>query len=277
MPIRRLRNLCFTVNNYRPEHFSGLLRGDRFSYIIIGKEVGTSGTPHLQGYAELDAAYGFNTVRSMFPAGTHIEARRGSQAQAIEYCKKDGRFEESGEPRSQGRRNDLEDIRTMLTEGKSDLDIAMEHFGSWVRYRKSFTAFRHLLLSTEIPETRTVDFFCGATGTGKSKLAQETLPDAYWHSTGKWFQDYSGQDFVIFDDLRPGDFSIGELLRLCDPHPKPIRVEYKGGAVLWCASKIIITTNIDIDEWFTEAASQDRDAFRRRVRVKRFFINPLQQ
>lgn len=263
------RNICFTVNNYHESDFERLIDCDDFGYIVIGREVGESGTPHLQGYCELIKRTSFTSARRFFPAGTHIEGRKGTQAQAIKYCKKDGIFRERGEPRAQGRRHDLELIRSEIDAGASELDIATDHFNSWCRYRKSFDAYRCLLLSKSIPDSRVTHFWYGSTGTGKSRLAADTYPDAYWHSTGKWFQDYRGQEVVIFDDLRPGVFTIGELLRLTDPHPKPIRVEFKGGSCFWCASVIIITTNTPLDEWFT-ADNSDVDAFRRRVRVKRF-------
>jgi hypothetical protein len=49
----RYRNICFTLNNYTSQEYEALLYNDNFKYVIIGKEVGESGTPHLQGYGEL--------------------------------------------------------------------------------------------------------------------------------------------------------------------------------------------------------------------------------
>jgi len=50
---RQFRNFVFTLNNYSEEEHETLLKCDSFKYIIIGREIGDSGTPHLQGYAEL--------------------------------------------------------------------------------------------------------------------------------------------------------------------------------------------------------------------------------
>lgn len=44
---------------------------------------------HIQGYLELNKQTVFNTVVKMFPCVVHVEARRGSQLQAIQYCSKE--------------------------------------------------------------------------------------------------------------------------------------------------------------------------------------------
>lgn len=53
MPSGYSRAICLTINNYVDEEVvQKLLNDDRFSYIVVGREVGASGTPHLQCYAE---------------------------------------------------------------------------------------------------------------------------------------------------------------------------------------------------------------------------------
>lgn len=44
----KCRNYCFTLNNYKEEDIEKLLKSD-VKYITFQKEVGDSGTPHLQG------------------------------------------------------------------------------------------------------------------------------------------------------------------------------------------------------------------------------------
>ena len=59
---QRYRNLVFTVNNYTEADFNRLLSHEHFKYVIIGKEVGENGTPHLQGYAEQSKQMRFNAI-----------------------------------------------------------------------------------------------------------------------------------------------------------------------------------------------------------------------
>jgi len=103
---------CFTLNNYdsdAEELISGFFVAD-CKYGVFGREVGDSGTPHLQGFFVLDCtgSRSLDWVRSRFPVhGVHFEAARGSTVQAATYCKKDGDFHEFGQPSEPGRRNDL--------------------------------------------------------------------------------------------------------------------------------------------------------------------------
>ena len=57
---------------------------------IIGKEVGESGTPHLQGYIEFN-----KKVRALsvgLPVGIHWEKSKGNRTSNIAYCSKDGDY-----------------------------------------------------------------------------------------------------------------------------------------------------------------------------------------
>ena len=96
-----------------------LLSNPAFKYIIIGKETGSSGTPHLQGYAELNSQMRINTTKAKINDKMHTEERYGTQQQAIEYCKKDGESLEAGSRRIRGERTDLLKIKTQIKEGVS--------------------------------------------------------------------------------------------------------------------------------------------------------------
>jgi hypothetical protein len=49
---QRFRNIVFTVNNYTESEYTDLLMSDAFIYMIIDKEIGEQGTPHLKEYSE---------------------------------------------------------------------------------------------------------------------------------------------------------------------------------------------------------------------------------
>jgi len=65
-------------------------------YWIIGREVGESGTPHLQGYVSLRKRRTFVYVRDKLSNRCHLESSRGTARQNREYCIKGGNFVEGG-------------------------------------------------------------------------------------------------------------------------------------------------------------------------------------
>lgn len=89
----RLRKACFTLNNWKPEEFTQLLKvfKNRSIKYVIGKEVADSGTPHLQGYVEFGRQYSHKQCREMIPRA-HIERAKGTRKQNVVYCSKEGNF-----------------------------------------------------------------------------------------------------------------------------------------------------------------------------------------
>lgn len=75
-------------------------------------ETGASGTPHWQGYIELNKAVRLTSMRDWLP-GAHFEQRRGTREEARSYCMKEegrqaGPFERGDwQAGGQGRRSDL--------------------------------------------------------------------------------------------------------------------------------------------------------------------------
>lgn len=89
----RSRSWCFTLNNYTEKNLSQCLeyfRAKKFTF-IIGKEVGESGTPHLQGYLRNKNQISFSTLQKALP-GAHLEAALGDQESNYIYCSKGGDF-----------------------------------------------------------------------------------------------------------------------------------------------------------------------------------------
>jgi hypothetical protein len=89
----RSRKWCFTWNNYTQEDTDTLhtyLLGDKkIKNYIVEKEVGESGTPHLQGYLEYNNAITGSSIRKQVSTKAHFEVCGGSRADNYQYCSKD--------------------------------------------------------------------------------------------------------------------------------------------------------------------------------------------
>lgn len=118
------KHWVFTLNNYTHDEQARIVSGaplpddpngdqSTFSYLVIGREVGRNGTPHLQGFLSLRTKLRLRAVKALPGLGrAHLEISRGTVAQAATYCKKDGDFDEYGTPtNSQGKRSEWEALR----------------------------------------------------------------------------------------------------------------------------------------------------------------------
>lgn len=91
----RARYWCFTVNNYNESNIWSVLPAGA-DYAILGREVATTGTRHIQGFISFGQRKRFTQVSRIVP-GAHLTVARNVQA-SIEYCKKEGDFVELGAP-----------------------------------------------------------------------------------------------------------------------------------------------------------------------------------
>lgn len=138
--MSRSRSWCFTLNNYTEEDVTALrvfYQAGSVRYLIIGREVGQEGTPHLQGYIVLHNARTLRGLKTILGDRYHLESSKGNSDQNYEYCSKDGDFEEHGErPVSKKKQGELErdrwfQARQLAWEGKFDeidADIYLRYF-----------------------------------------------------------------------------------------------------------------------------------------------------
>lgn len=98
-PPKKYKSWVFVVNNYTAAdciRLDALSAQDKIDYLVYGKEVGDSGTPHLQGYVVWKNRKTFNSCRDCLPFGAHVERQsdRSTVEEAAAYCRKDGEFKE---------------------------------------------------------------------------------------------------------------------------------------------------------------------------------------
>lgn len=133
----RIRNWCFTKFGEAEPPYTKHMR-----YMIYQREkCPTNGKLHWQGYVEFSEGLTMKAIKKIFMDETlHLEPRKGTQLQAIDYCRKSetaviGSQKELGESKNQGSRSDLNSIWEAVESGATKLELLHEFRGN---------AFRHL-------------------------------------------------------------------------------------------------------------------------------------
>lgn len=88
---KRGRFWAFTWNNYTLKDYNSITHWLKkyCNDYRCGKEIGESGTPHLQGYMSFKHQRTFDSLHNQWPK-MHIEFCKGSKKDNIMYCTKDG-------------------------------------------------------------------------------------------------------------------------------------------------------------------------------------------
>lgn len=266
MPSKQVYNVCFTAWK-TPIFFD-----NKFSYMIYGIETcPETGKEHFQGYLECEKKMTFEGIKkTLNDSKVHLEVRKGTQEQAINYCKKDGLWYEYGTPKSQGKRNDLIAMKNDIMQGRKVDDIALEEPNIYHQYGRTLSKIEDLrmrkLFRTEAPE---VVWYFGATGVGKSHKAYENYnSDTHynWKYDGDWQDGYAQQDIVIINEFR-GSIPYGLLLQLCDKYPYDLRRRNRE-PIPFISKKIIITSCDPPEKVYSKLSMTDSlDQLYRRIEV----------
>lgn len=252
------RNYCFT--SFDQTQTLNLRNSALCKYICWGEEIcPDTGKSHDQGYIELHEPCRITKLKSIAPT-VHFEKRYGTQDDAINYCKKDGKFQEHGEKsKGQGFRTDLEELKENLDNGKDLKYISESNFSCFMKYQKGISQYQ-ILHSKPRDWPTNLEIHVGEPGSGKSHQARERFPNAYWMmrptSEKIWFDGYTNQDTIILDDFY-GWIPWDLLLRLADKYP--LRLETKGGSVECVIKNLIITSNKKPNEWYKNLIKSKTD------------------
>jgi len=250
----RYTRLQITLNNWTPQEYTDLCNWD-VTWMVIGKEVGEDGTPHLQAACIIGKQMTMTAIKNV-PGmkRAHFESMRGSPESNLIYCSKEDPmpFIKGTMPKP-GKRNDLQSAYETLRSGATLREMADQHGVEMIKYSKGFTIVRSLLVGprTEPPK---IIWLYGPTGVGKTRacveFANQHHGGEYWMScaTLQWLDGYDGQPVAILDDFRGKHCTFSFLLRLLDRYP--FRVPFKGGFVEWNPSVIFITCPYSPQEVF---------------------------
>ncbi len=272
----RGRGWVFTINNYSEEQCAFIKDWKTPQYLVVGKEKGANGTPHLQGYAYFANALRASSLQraltngGKWPGAWHSMAFGGPEANK-KYCSKEDLLVEHGEaPTGRGANlsrgnSSLSDFRAAVARGSTADELWETHTSVLIRHVGGAQAcITHYANRREKPVPR-IFVAWGSTGTGKSKWAADSFGrnsrDVYWVSPGWgriWWGGYTQQETVIFDDFTPSQLPLQHFKLLCDRYS--YRVEPKGGQLPFTSTNIVFTSNVDPALWYrTPELEEDED------------------
>lgn len=259
----RTRDFCFTLNNPTEDDTNfvySLPYEPGVRYVVVGYEIGESGTPHYQGYILFENQREFNTVLQ-WNDRWHLECRskHSTSYQAAQYCKKDGDFFEHGDPpqsaEDSGKKGATE--RWALAKAGKFEELDPEH----IKIYEYIHAKYHVVTDRDMLDNL---WIFGPSGCGKSKYVRDKFPTFYNKNCGnKWWDGYAGEEVVLFDDFSPNHAKfIADYMKIwCDHYA--FNAEVKGGMLKIRPKTIIITSQFTLDQCF-EGMPEALEAINRR-------------
>lgn len=252
----------YTINNYTQDDIDWVIKLDCTRH-RCAMEVGEQGTPHLQGMITFRRTYRLAALKKLHDKA-HWEV---AICKDYNYeCKVGNKMVVDVDNRKQGKRTDLDEVATMITEKKSTKEIALAHPTVYIKCFKGIEALQRVMWETERNWEMKVHIRWGEPGVGKTKFIFDNhkSEDIYVKPKNKWWDKYKGQEVVLIDDFDPDhthDFTFDYYLTLFDRYK--MSVEFKGGSCEFCSKIIYITSNFNPKTWFI--GRKNRDAFFRRV------------
>lgn len=159
--MSRARNFCITDNNYGDKDIDIFKSLSCIKYGVLGKEVASTGTPHLQGYIQLKQPKTISALQKVLTnAGLRVSViiARGNWQQNSDYCSKDGDVFEWGEPKKQGSRTDIHSMYQDIKEGKDNYYLQENHTIAYTKYYKACDLMRQNIRENKVKEQLKVQF-----------------------------------------------------------------------------------------------------------------------
>nr|ALC76156.1 replication-associated protein [Brachiaria deflexa-associated circular DNA molecule 1] len=266
MPVEGSKHWCYTLNNYTESEYELIKNVENTTYHVIGKEVGGSGTPHLQGYVVFVNRKRLNGVKKALQCTRlHLEQKRGTPLEASTYCKKDGDYHEAGDlpasPSAAGGDATKQKWKGIIDAARRG-DFAYiedEHPHAFLIYQRQLNAMSQCDDVTR--ENCRGIWIYGPSGCGKTSAVYDMCEAPYLKSPRtKWWDGYTNEKVVILDDVDTECKHQGWHFKQWLDRYK-IHVEYKGGQKKINPEIVIVTSQYLPEHIWNE---EDAKAIRRR-------------
>lgn len=274
---------CFTLNNpaqkgITADGFKKMLQehvdNNRIIYAVFQQEQGNKDhTIHFQGYIQFTTKQRLTWIKNNVDDKAHWTACNGTAEENVAYCTKEdtrmaGPWEVGTlEKKGKGRRTDYELMQKTVVECPhfdQDLINKCMVVAPNLVY-SNLNNIRTLHNLAHPPKDRgqvEIITIIGNTGTGKSTIVGDNTTD---HRTGicsaykpnmagngkLWFDGYTGQQDLWFEDMRDNSISVQDFLNIFDTQGRALQLPVKGGHVNAEFTRIWVTSNELPNTWFT--------------------------
>lgn len=258
--MSRFRNFVFTSFRLLNEDERKVLFENRnIRFIVYQHELcPTTSREHLQGYCELYEQRNASSLRELFladdnpdgPSYLHLDTRRGTQAQAIEYCIKEttrvhGPYRH-GNPGQPGKRNDLIGIKRKLDSGETYASVLETDFEIVARAPRFFREYSVMARNKPRTKKSRVIYCYGPTCTGKSEYVMGKGA-AFVNFANGFLNGYDHQPIVCFDDVDDKTFTRQTWNALMGSTPYPVNCKNESN-FQWNPETIYITSQLTLNE-----------------------------
>lgn len=263
------KHWVFTINNYTQEDGDLLAAAmPNITYVIVGKE--DEGTPHMQGYVVMKNRQRLTAMKKIMPrAHLEIKSKHSTYQECIDYCKKDGLYQEEGVPpqtNSKRLKDNWQQAFEAAKDGRiEDIPACMRvrYYHAWKRIQQDYPKRAKAL-------TKTCGVWLwGPTGNGKTRTAWDAWPDAYPKMKNKWWNGYQGEATVVMEDVGHEHTSwLGPFLKEWADW-KPFTCEIKGTSANIRPERFVVTSQYSLKQLFYKP-EEDNETF---YALKRRFIS----
>jgi len=224
--------------------------------------------------------------RALGDPAAHLEIKKGTVQQAIDYCQKDASATDPPERFSFGT-PPIEQTGGLKPCMWLDLmtDIKTTNMTADEMKLKNFKLFgmnprgvsELINLGRRKRQARDITCICiwGETGVGKTHWVYRTFgfENVYVKDKSEWWDGYNGEDVIVMDDFY-GEQKLSFMLNLMDRYP--VQVQVKGAYVYLNHTKIIFTSNQSPVNWYKAFDSSDQAHYKPNVALAFFRRLPFQ-
>ena len=239
----------------------------------------------------------FDTLKGIIPYGD-LEPQNGTNKECYEYLfhkdkkskeKEKDEYDESciktniedieswlNIKNGKGARNDIIEFKNAVLGGASFGDLVENHtnaLASNLGFYKELVKFKRLQEFKAKEREVDVTYIYGAPGAGKTRSVYKEYGydtvysvDDYSHP----FDSYDGENVLLLDEYH-SNFPITYFLKLLDRYPLKLKARYENKIA--CFTKVIIISNIPLDEQYKGLDSVTRQALLRRIKTIKHIIS----